>query len=211
MVKEAGRRIQDVGVGLVVLAAGSSTRLGRPKQLLRFEGKSLLRRVAEIGLESCCRPVVVVLGSEAGRLRAELKDLPVETVVNSSWKQGLSSSIRCGLKALPADIRAAVLALVDQPGISARLIDRMVEVFTSGKSSLIACRYANGVLGVPALFSRHYFTQLRNLQGDRGAKPLLEKYRQQVWPLAWAPGEIDIDREEDWRRWCASRGEDPEA
>src|SRR5580692_2476743 len=110
-----------IRVALILLAAGPSTRLGQPKQLLPFRGRSLLRHAAETALASSCRPVVVVLGASAERMKSELTDLPVMIAVNSGWESGMGSSIRAGLEALTngknadAGVGAVVIMVCDQP------------------------------------------------------------------------------------------------
>src|SRR3954453_7322887 len=106
------------GVGAVILAAGSSSRMGRPKQILRFGAESLLRRATRAAVDAGCSPVVVVTGANAEQSRGELERLPVEEVLNTRWETGMASSIRCGIERLlsvDADTEAAVLMLCDQP------------------------------------------------------------------------------------------------
>jgi len=184
---------------LMILAAGASTRLGRPKQLLPFRGRSLLRHAAETALASSCRPVVVVLGAFAGRLSGELSGLPVTVALNPQWNEGLSSSIRAGLKALPpegAGPNALLIMLCDQPLISAQFLDRLVAVHLSGGSGIVAAEYG-GEGGVPALFSRAYFPELAALRGSRGAKPIIVKYAKHAQRIPLPEAALDIDRQED--------------
>jgi CTP:molybdopterin cytidylyltransferase MocA len=119
-------------VAAIVLAAGASTRLGegRSKQLLRFQGRTLLRHAAEQALASSCRPVIVVLGAEVERCQRELAGLDVHVTINAAWADGMGSSIRAGMTALNAaapDARAVVITLCDQPLVTGAFIDRLVE------------------------------------------------------------------------------------
>lgn len=187
-------------IGAVVLAAGGSSRMGRPKQLLRLGGTSLLRRTVDAALEAGCRPVVVVLGAEAGRSRAEVDGLPVNVVVNEEWREGMASSIRAGIEALiEADLRvaAALLLVCDQPRLSGALLRRVCERFDGRAGRCVACAYA-GTVGVPALFERALFDRLARLEGDRGAKELLHQAGDDLLTVPWPDGALEIDRPEEY-------------
>ncbi len=187
---------------LMILAAGASTRLGRPKQLLPFRGRSLLRHAAETALASSCRPVVVVLGALADRLKGELRGLPVTVAINPQWNEGISSSIRAGLKALApegAGPNAVLIMLCDQPLISAQFLDRLVAVHQSSGSGIVAAEYEGGA-GVPALFSRAYYSELAALSGNRGAKPVIVKHAKHAERIPLPEAAMDIDRPEDIQR-----------
>src|SRR5438046_1682888 len=118
-------------IGIIVLAAGASVRLGEPKQLLRYQGLTLLRRAVNAALDSQCCPVIVVLGAKADILRDEIAETGTQTVVNQGWDEGMSSSIRCGISALEratsGQASAAVLMLCDQPFVDATTINRLVK------------------------------------------------------------------------------------
>jgi len=198
----------------MILAAGASTRLGRPKQLLPFRGRTLLRHAAETALASLCRPVVVVLGAFAERLNLELAGLPVTVAMNPQWNEGMSSSIRAGLKALAPDRDgpdAVVIMLCDQPLISAQFLDRLVAVRQTSGKGIVAAEYG-GEAGVPALFSRAYFPELAALSGSRGAKPVIARHANDAERIPLPEAALDIDRQEDVQRLCAGAGESlPEA
>ena len=187
---------------LMILAAGASTRLGRPKQLLPFRGLSLLRHAAETALASVCRPVVVVLGALAERLNQELSGLPVTVAINLQWNEGLSASIRAGLTALAPERTgpdSVVIMLCDQPLISAQFLDRLVAVHHSSGRGIVASEYG-GEAGVPALFSRTYFPELAALRGSRGAQPLIVKYAKDAERIPLPEAAIDIDEHADIQR-----------
>ena len=155
----------------MVLAAGGSRRLGAAKQLLRWHGSSLVRRAVEAALGSRCQPVYVVVGSGAGEVAAELSDTDAVIVDTPAWREGLSSSIAAGVRAATGEASPAalLLMLVDQPYVSAEVLDGLLAAFDGG---IAASRYA-GTLGVPAVFGRAHFEALIRLSGDRGARPLL--------------------------------------
>ncbi|MGA2556068.1 MAG: nucleotidyltransferase family protein [Verrucomicrobiota bacterium] len=194
---------------VIILAAGASTRLGRPKQLLPFRGRSLLRHAAETALASSCRPVVVVLGAFADRLGRELSGLPVTIAMNPQWQEGISSSIRAGLKALPPERTgpdAVLIMLCDQPLVPAQFLDRLLAVHQSSGSGIVAAEYG-GQPGVPALFSRDYFAELAALCGSGGAKPIIVKHAKLSRRIPLPEAALDIDCQED----VASLGRLPDA
>jgi molybdenum cofactor cytidylyltransferase len=187
-------------IGVIILAAGASVRLGKPKQLVSFRGRSLLRHAAQTALASACRPVIVVLGADAARLERELNGLPVTRVINSNWERGMSSSIGAGLKAAPvAQTEALILMVCDQPMISPQLLDRLALLHKSTGRGIVAAEYA-GTRGVPALFSRPYFAQLAALPSREGAKSIIVKHSHDVAAVPFPEGAIDIDTPADMLR-----------
>jgi molybdenum cofactor cytidylyltransferase len=201
-VSDAARAVDGDRVAVLILAAGASSRMGRSKPLLELDGKTLLQRAAETALASRCRPVIVVLGSEAAQTRRALGGLPVEVVVNAEWKRGLSSSIRAGLAALEVSaepVRAALIMLCDQPFVTSALIDQLVARYESSTATIVACEYADRV-GAPALFDRTLFPELEKLSGDRGARPLLERDPERVARVHVPEAAFDIDTPEDYAK-----------
>ena len=189
-------------VGVVILAAGASTRMGTPKQLLPLQGRSFLRHAAETALASVCQPVVVVLGAYAERLRQEVEDLPVQVVENLRWAEGMSSSVGAGVAALeatPDKISAVVLTLCDQPFVSAEVINQIVEAYHVTGKPIVASEYA-GTLGVPALFSRTFFSELKALRRGEGAKQVIAKHAHEVFGVPFPEGAIDIDTPKDYEQ-----------
>jgi molybdenum cofactor cytidylyltransferase len=194
-------------LGLILLAAGGSTRLGSPKQLLSYGGRTLLRRAAETALGSIYRPVIAVLGAGAERLRGELSGLEeIQPVENPLWERGMGSSLRAGLTALLAACRdhppdGALFMLCDQPLISSAMLDAFGEAFRRAGSpySLVAARYGDGI-GVPALFGRGHFEELLALPDESGAKSLLCAHRAQVLEIPLPQAAIDIDTREQYER-----------
>ncbi len=176
--------------------------MGTPKQLLLYQGRSLLRHSAEVAAASRCRSVAVVLGASAGLLRNAVSQLSVRVVENEQWAEGISSSIRSGIEALNAgsqELEAVVLMLCDQPFVSAQNINKLVETYSLTGQPIVASEY-EGTLGVPALFSRRLFSELASLRGDRGAKEIIRKYSQCVARIPFPEGAADIDTPEDYER-----------
>jgi len=188
--------------GLILLAAGGSTRLGQPKQLLEYEGRTLLRRAAEMAIASQCHPVVVVLGAQADRLRTELTGLDLLIAENPDWQQGMGSSLRAGLAALETampDLSGVVLMLCDQPLVTTASLDALRQAHQETGCSLIASEYA-GTRGVPAFFSRALFPELRALGDAQGAKAIIERYASEAGTLPLPAGVWDIDTAADYER-----------
>ncbi len=189
-------------VAAVILAAGGSRRMGSPKQLLRIDGVTLVRRAAEVALASRCQDVYLVLGAAAEAARREVQALDLEVVENRRWETGLAGSIRVGIEAVQAvrpELDAAILAPVDQPRLDTALLDRLIEVFETSGRGIVACAYA-GTVGAPALFSRHHFPDLVALRGDRGAKSVLESHQTELASVPFPEGATDLDTPEDWQR-----------
>lgn len=187
-------------IGIIILAAGASRRMKEPKQLLRFEGKTLLRRAVETAIESICKPVVVVLGANFENTNAEIKDLPVEICFNENWQSGLSSSIKTGienLQKIEANISAVIITLADQPFIRANHINNFAEKFYRSPKRIIAAKY-NGTTGIPALFAREIFDDFFELSGDKGAKLILEKRRETLETIEMTEAAFDIDTQQDF-------------
>jgi molybdenum cofactor cytidylyltransferase len=185
-------------VAAVVLAAGGSTRMGRPKQLLPWRGRSLLRHAVDVACDAGCTPVVVVVGAAAEGLHAELVGLPVVVVENRNWEQGPGTSVRVGLSAIgPAD--AVVFLVCDQPFVGADHVRRLIDFHTATGQPMAASEYAHSI-GVPALFAREYFPELAALAPDAGAKQVLTRHREQVAPVPFPAAECDIDTPADYER-----------
>lgn len=185
-------------VGGLLLAAGGSRRFGTPKQLLEFEGKTLLRRAAEALVETACEPVVVVLGAEIEKSKAEIEGLPVSLIVNNNWESGVSSSIRVGLQnllLLEPGIDAVMITLCDQPLVNSEKIGRFIEEFERSNAAIIAAKY-DEILGVPALFSREMFDELSNLTGDKGARDLI-RLTDATFTIDLPEAAFDIDTPDD--------------
>jgi molybdenum cofactor cytidylyltransferase len=198
-------------VGAVVLAAGSSSRMGRPKQILRYRGESLLRRAALAALGAGCRPVVVVTGANAELSRRELGGLDVREVLNPGWETGMASSIRSGIEGLVgANADAVVFMLCDQPHVNADVISSLIAAHRATGMSVVASTYG-GSFGVPALFSRTLFAELAQLEGMDGAKQVIKRHVSEAHFLPFPGGEVDVDTPGDFSRLTAEGVEQEQA
>ncbi|MBK9765831.1 MAG: nucleotidyltransferase family protein [Chloracidobacterium sp.] len=185
----------ELKIGAMLLAAGGSSRLGQPKQLLRFHGTTLLRHTAEMLTKTSRWSIVVVLGADFEAANAELAGLEIHTAINENWQTGMSSSIKCGLTSLintEPELDGVVIALCDQPFVTAEHIDRLVRGFTLHRSPITAAKY-DQTAGVPALFARELFGELRQLSGDKGARLLIRNHPDQVHSVTIEEAAFDID------------------
>lgn len=163
---------------LLVLAAGGSSRMGQPKQLLIVDGEPLVRRVALTALEANLHPVVVVLGAQADRIRPHLQDLAVSIVENPRWQEGMASSLRAGVGAIMADVpraRGLIVMLADQPRLTAVHLRNLEAAQRASNRTIVASDYGDH-LGPPAYFGRAHFRALLALRGDVGARELLRAF-----------------------------------
>lgn len=190
------------GVGAVILAAGSSSRMGVPKQTLQFRGQSMLRRAALAALGAGCRPVIVVTGAHAEQSRGELRGLDVLEVVNALWETGMASSVRAGVEGLVGadpEVAAAILMLCDQPHVTAEVINGLVAAYRATGRPVVASAYG-GSFGVPALFGRALFAELERLEGAAGAKQVIKRHAAGAHLLPFRGGEVDVDTPDDFSR-----------
>ncbi len=187
--------------GLIILAAGSSTRLGKPKQLLQYKGESLIHRSVRAGVETGCDPVVVVLGANSEKIQPEIDPKTVHVVKNINWEEGIGSSIRTGLSKLlklTPQIGETIIMLCDQPFADSALLKKLIRERRSSGKEIVACKYGDTV-GVPVLYSKICFPELLALKGDEGAKKLLLKHQQEVTTVPFPGGTVDIDTAEDYK------------
>jgi molybdenum cofactor cytidylyltransferase len=184
----------------IILAAGPSSRLGQPKQLVEFGGESLLGRALRLAKMAGLSPVLVVLGANFAPICASISFEGAIPVLNDKWEQGMSSSIHVGLS--EADVRApeasgALIMTCDQPRLSAEHLRALLDAFNAQAGpSIVASSYA-GTNGIPAVFPRDVFSKLYALRGDKGARALLTKPPCSVFALRFEGGDVDIDLPSD--------------
>ena len=185
-------------VGLILLAAGNSSRMGALKQLLPFGEKTLVRHAAETAVASVCFPVFIVLGSQSRQILPVLEDLPLEVLENPRWAEGMGTSIQVGVRAvLERDLDGVILMLADQPLITPEIINRLVEKLQESGQLIVASRYA-GTVGVPVFFSRELFPQLLELKPEQGCKGIIHAHKEQALLIDCPEAEQDIDTRQDY-------------
>src|SRR6202048_291455 len=183
-------------VAAIILAAGRSTRMGGPNKLLaELGGKPLVRIVTEQALASKASEVIVVTGHQAEQVEKVLQGLKVKFVRNPHFANGLASSVRAGISAVPENADGAVICLGDMPLIDAHLIDRLIEAFTPQRGNLIAVPVSDNRRGNPVLWSRRFFNELMTLDGDIGARHLIARHSEAVAevPVDGHGAFLDID------------------
>jgi molybdenum cofactor cytidylyltransferase len=189
-------------IGAIILAAGGSSRFGQAKQLLLFQGESLVRRAVRTAIEAGCACVTVVVGDARDRIETELRETPAVIVENLEWEHGLGTSIRCGLRHLLSsrpELEDVVLLACDQPFVDARVITSLIGQRENSRKPIVASSYAN-TLGIPALFHRACFEALLALPDDSGAKALIESRAADVAQIEFEKGAIDIDTPADFEQ-----------
>jgi CTP:molybdopterin cytidylyltransferase MocA len=189
-------------VGVIILAAGNSSRLGRPKQLLSYRGRTLVTYVVGEALAAGLRPLVVVTGAYCADVEAALKGEPVGLVYNPDWETGMASGIVAGLSnilLLHPDLKAVVISVCDQPFISAALLSQLARTFETSGKGIVASAYADS-MGTPVLFGSSYFEVLLSLSGSEGAKKLLRQHPADLATVSFPGGDIDMDTAEDLRK-----------
>jgi len=195
--------------GVVILAAGASSRPGRPKQLLPYLGKTLVEHAARTALASGAQEVVVVVGADGDAIREKLKNLPVRVVFNREWADGMGGSVSRGIAALSQNVQCAVVALCDQPKITPDLLRRLAQRHFETGSQIVASQY-DGVAGAPSAFGAELFPALMALSGIVGARDLIRSTVGPVEKLEFDGGNVDVERPcELWRRIVAPQAVAP--
>jgi molybdenum cofactor cytidylyltransferase len=196
-----------MNTAIVILAAGASSRMGAPKQLLLVDGKTLIKRICDTAMDTSCHPIVTVLGANRNLIRKETERMPITVIDNPQWENGMSSSIKMGLAGAymtEKAIEAAIFLTVDMPYVSAELINKMIEKAESDeKIEIVACKY-DGQIGVPVLFKRSIFTDLLELTGDEGAKKVVIKNKDKTVFIDFPEGKLDLDTIDEYRNFVSN-------
>ena len=180
---------------IVVLAAGMSSRLGSPKQLLVYKGKSLLQHAADAALQTSMRPVVIVIGANSDTMKKQMEGMKVEIVENEGWQEGIASSLRCGLAAvqkIKPEADGIIFMVCDQPYVTKSLLDSLLKAQHETGLPIVASSYEDN-LGTPALFHKSFFAELMELKGDTGARKIIVQHTDDVVTVLFPKGDIDID------------------
>ena len=185
----------------VILAAGTSSRLGTPKQLLDLGGKPVLAHTLAAVQRTTLEPIIVVLGHEAGEISSSVDLSQVQTLLNPDYRTGQSSSVRAALTVLPSDVAAVLFILGDQPLVEPAVIERIVGAYQHDRPIIVQPKYGEG-RGNPVLIDRTLFGELAELTGDTGARPIIDRHRDQVQLVDASEYHRpdDIDTLEDYER-----------
>jgi molybdenum cofactor cytidylyltransferase len=184
------------GLHVLVLAAGASTRLGQPKQLVKLGGRPALHIVVSNAASLAGHAVTVVVGAQAKDMTHLLAHSPASVIVNRNWEEGLGSSLRFGVASLPPACDAVLILLGDQVAVSADDLRRLASAW-KGEESLIAASVYGQRVGVPAIFPRLCFSELAELRGDQGARSVIERNSYRLIRVPMAAAAIDLDTPED--------------
>lgn len=186
-------------ISIILLAAGSSQRLGQSKQLVLVNGKPLLAVSTVSALESGAKRIIVVLGANAQEHKKAIESLPVELVINDEWAKGMGNSLKKGLNhllSLNPKTEAVLIMVCDQPYLTGAHLNNLITTYKKNRSELVASTY-NQTSGVPALFNRSLFDQLLELDDAQGARKIIQHYKGNINKVPLTHGEIDIDTQED--------------
>ena len=185
---------------IIILAAGNSSRLGTPKQLLLYKNKPLLLHTVDAATEANLFPVIIITGHLQENTIAILSGQNVKTIHNYRWQEGMATGISLGIKEILLQdypVANVIISVCDQPYIDGLLFKKMMKAQVDNDKPIVACSYA-GIIGVPVLFSNKYFNELLDLDGTEGAKKLLNRYKEDVCVVDFPLGKTDIDTIEDY-------------
>lgn len=186
---------------VVVLAAGASKRMGRPKQLLKWGSESLIGHAISMALAAKTSEVIVVLGANHEAIKSEISHFPITIIKNNKWEEGLGKSIACAAKYVlesKPKTNGLLITLADQPLIDTNFLNGIIQKFSQNQNQIVSTSYENGKKGVPVLFDVCYLGELSNLSDDNGAKHLLKKHQSSVNSLQCRHNNLDIDSKDDY-------------
>src|SRR5882762_341108 len=184
--------------GIIILAAGSSSRMGEPKQLMMYKDKTFLQHIIGEAKNANLDPVICVTGYQSGLITKSISGMDISIVYNEHWPEGMGSGISAGIKQLLlSDVGSVILAVSDQPHVSSDLFGTMQALKDQSGKGIVASSYA-GTLGTPVLFAKEYFNRLKSLNGNQGAKNIVKINMHDVCTVEFEKGSIDIDTMEDY-------------
>jgi molybdenum cofactor cytidylyltransferase len=198
----AAEKNKEEQIGIILLAAGGSSRLGHPKQLLLYKNQTLLQHSLSVALASNAQMIVVVLGADADILQKELTGEKIHVVINAYWQEGMASSIRTGVKAITEispSVEGVILLVCDQPFINSALLNNLITAHQKTGKEIVACTYGN-TFGPPVFFHHSLFSELLQLKGDTGARSIVQKHLDSMEAIPFPEGIFDIDTEADYEK-----------
>jgi len=188
--------------GVLILGAGNSSRLGQPKQLLRYQGRTLIRQMGEEAIAAVDTPVMVVTGANADLVEEALRELPIEVVENDNWEEGMGSSIGIGIsemELLHPELSSIIIMVCDQPFVNATLLKKLIQHQQVTGKGIIGATYEN-TIGTPVLFGNQYFPALKELQGPDGVRQILRQSTGDIAIVSFPLGALDIDTADDYQQ-----------
>jgi len=199
-VRNSMKQLYTHNYGLVILAAGNSSRMGQPKQLIKYHNKSFLQHAVDEANMATNNKTMVVTGANRDLLEVELRQLPVHVIYNEQWETGIASSISNGVAALYKIfpyLYGIIICVCDQPFVSSPLLNKLIEQYKQGHKGIVASHY-HDTLGVPVLFGKKYFDALLALKGDEDIQTLLNEYTDDIEQIEFEQGNIDINTMQDY-------------
>ncbi len=184
------------------MAAGGSSRMGSPKQLLPWNNSTLIETAIKTALASSSGKIFVVLGANSNQISQHITSYDVETLYNMHWVKGLGHSIAAGVKHIMShdSFNGVLVMLADQPLISSDDLDKLIASFKEGKRQIVATQYENTRIGVPAIFDQFYYQQLATLNEDKGAKEVLLANKEHILAIELSNKLLDIDTKEAYNK-----------
>lgn len=197
-------------IGIIILAAGRSRRMGQSKQLLKIGKNTLIRHIIKIAESTDCAPIVAVLGNDFDRIKKEIATTQALPVFNEDWENGIGASISKGIseiQKLHPHLSAAIILLVDQPLVTANLLNQFIDIFKQTSPKIVVSKYAE-TYGVPALFSHSLFAKLSELKENQGAKKLIQKHlkEESIAFVDFPEGRFDLDTQSDYQHFLEEFG-----
>lgn len=187
--------------GIILLAAGNSSRMGTAKQLLSYQGKTFLDRTIDTALEVFNQDqIILVLGADHNEIASKIENKNIQISINDDWQSGMASSIKAGLETLKKhipDLEHCFISVCDQPFLTSEIFAEMFQLKENSNKNIIAARYSD-TIGVPALFSKKNFEALMELSGEQGAKKIIQRNMEDVETFEFENGAIDIDTKVDY-------------
>lgn len=199
---DAAGKHDKTSCAAIIFAAGQSTRLGKPKQLLQFQGKTLLQNSIDSAKQAGLQPVIVVLGSNMELILSKTDTDGLTIVKNEHWQTGMASSIVVGINTLEnafSSTEAVILMVCDQPYADGALLQKLISEHQNTQKPIVASKY-DSVLGVPVLLHRSLFKALMDLEGDSGARKIIQQYADVVEAVPFPRGSIDVDTLADYEK-----------
>ena len=191
--------VEHKNIGILLLAAGSSSRLGQPKQLVKINHEILIEYIINSALATPCNPIVIVLGAHYQKIKPLIEHHSIYVLVNKNWEKGMGSTIACGMdfiiKNFP-NLKAVILLVCDQYKLSEKDILKLITIYEKTEKNIIASKYGN-TIGVPALFSKNIFQELIKLNSHQGAKNIINQYKNELATIDFPEGISDLDTKED--------------